>query len=154
MLPCPRQLQRIKQVNKVRDGRDIKVYQNRVATKACACGKRAGKRNDYGYLMVEKMKLKHGVLWNSQTGEVVGLADDMLDMNSKLRRIFSDEGDVAKPAVYVNQWRFIVIRAGETEGWMCGFSSTTGHLPATLCYANSITSHSHVNRLAPTSTAW
>ena len=57
--------------------------------------------------MCDEMKLKHGVLWNSQTGKVVGLADDMLDLNSMMKRLLSDKGDVVKPVVYVNQWQYI-----------------------------------------------
>ena len=49
------------------------------------------------------MKLKHGVIWNAQTGEATGLADDMLDLKATLARLLSDGGDEVKPAVYVNQ---------------------------------------------------
>ena len=71
--------------------------------------------------MTDEMKIKHGILWNSRTGEAVGLADDMLDLTSILKRLFSEEGNAVKPAVYVNQWRYIAICANKTEGWMCGF---------------------------------
>ena len=73
-LPCPRSLRKLKQVNKVRDGEDIKSYQLRGA------GRGIDRSSEYRYLMCDEMKLKHGVLWNSQSGEAVGLADDMLDM--------------------------------------------------------------------------
>ena len=104
-LPSDRQLRKIKQRNKVKDGEDIKVYQMRAAAKGLDL------RSEYGYLMTDEMKLKHGVLWNSMTGEAVGIADDMLDLNAVLKRLVSDEGDVVKPAVYVNAWRYISIRA-------------------------------------------
>lgn len=52
------------------------------------------------------MKLKQRVIFNSHTGEAVGIADDKLDFASKLSRIFSDKGDEAKPAIAVNQWRY------------------------------------------------
>ena len=71
--------------------------------------------------MTDEMKLKHGVVWNSQTGEAVGLEDDMLDLSAKLKRLLSEEGDVVKPAEYVNHWRYISISAEGTEGWMCEF---------------------------------
>ena len=87
MLPCERQLQRVKERNKVRDGRDIKVYQLRAAARGII------RLCKYGYLMCDEMKLKHGVLWNSQTGKAVGLADDMLDLNSMMKRLLSDKGD-------------------------------------------------------------
>jgi len=74
------------------------------------------------------MKLKHGVLWNSQTGEAVGLADDMLDLKSIFKQLLSDEGNVVKPAEYVNCWRYIAIHADGTEGWMCGFFYNDGSL--------------------------
>ena len=111
MLPVRCQLQRVKQRNKLRDGRDVKVYQIRAATK----GKLS--KSEYGYFMIVEMKLKHGILWNSRTGKAVGLADDMLDLTSMLKRLFSEEGNAVKPAVYVNQWRYIAIRADKTEGW-------------------------------------
>jgi hypothetical protein len=122
ILPSVRLLQNIKQQNKVRDGRDIKVYQLRAASRG------THRKPEYGFLMVDEMKLKHGVLWNSQTGEAVGLADDMLDLQSIMKRLFSKEGDVVKPAVYVNQWRYISINAGKPEGWMCGFFFNDGSL--------------------------
>ena len=78
--------------------------------------------------MTDEMKLKHGVLWNSMTGEAVGIANDMLDLNSILKRLLSDKGDAVKPAVYVNAWRYISIRAEKTEGWMCGFFYNDGSL--------------------------
>jgi len=121
-LPSDRQLRKIKQRNKVKDGEDIKVYQMRAAAKGTDF------RAEYGYLMTDEMKLKHGVLWNTMTGEAVGIADDMLDLNAVLKRLVSDEGDVVKPAVYVNAWRYISIRADGTEGWMCGFFFNDGSL--------------------------
>ena len=78
--------------------------------------------------MTDEMKLKHGILWNSQTGEAVGLVDDMLDMNSQIQRLFLEEGYVVKPAVYINQWRYIAIQKDGTEGWMCGFFYNNGSL--------------------------
>jgi len=45
------------------------------------------------------MKLKPGIYWNTQTGELVGLADDMLDMESIIRRVLFDEGDEPKAVV-------------------------------------------------------
>jgi len=121
-LPCERQLQNLKQANRVKDGRDIKTYQMRAATRGL------DRKSEFGYLMTDEMKLKHGVLWNSQTGEACGLADDMLELNVVLKRLLSDEGDVVKPAVYVNQWRYISIRAGKPEGWNCGFFYNDGSL--------------------------
>ena len=98
------------------------MYQMRAAAKGIDL------RSEYRYLMTDEMKLKHGVLWNSMTGEAVGIADDMLDLNAVLKRLLSDEGDVVKPAVYVNAWRYIAIRADGTEGWMCGFFFNDGSL--------------------------
>ena len=121
LLPSERRLRDIKQQNKVRDGEDIKAYQLRAAARGI-------KKSEYGYLMCDEMKLKHGVLWNSQTGEAVGLADDMLDLSSVLKHLLSEEGDVVKPAVYVNQWRYISIGIDKCEGWMCGFFFNDGSL--------------------------
>ena len=45
-----------------------------------------------------------------------------------LKLLFSEEGNAVKPAVYVNQWRYIAIRADETEGWMCGLFYYDGSL--------------------------
>jgi hypothetical protein len=121
MMPCERRLRDAKQQNKVRDGEDVKAYQLRAAARGI-------ESSEYGYLMCDEMKLKHGVLWNSMTGEAVGLADDMLDLSSVLKRLMSEEGDAVKPAVYVNQWRYISITADKTEGWMCGFFFNDGSL--------------------------
>ena len=55
-LPSDRQLRTIKQRNKVKYSEDIKVYQMRAAAKGIDL------RSEYGYLMTDEMKLKHGVL--------------------------------------------------------------------------------------------
>ena len=65
------------------------------------------------------MKLKHGVVFNSQTGEVIGLADDMLDMESLMSSIFSEEGDTVESAAYVSLWQYVKFGAKGLETWAC-----------------------------------
>ena len=74
------------------------------------------------------MKLKHGVLWNSQTGKASGLAKDMLDLSSVLKRLLSEEGDEVKPAGSVNVWKCIVFGETKLEGWTVGFFFNDGSL--------------------------
>lgn len=121
-MPGARRLRGMKQVNKVTDSRDVKVYQLRASARG------ASRKSENGYLMCDEMKLKHSVLWNSMTGKAVGLADDMLDVKSVMKRILSDEGDAVQPAKYVNCWRYIAIQGESTEGWMCGFFYNDGTL--------------------------
>jgi len=121
MTPCPRQLAKMKKANKVEDGcSNIGVYILRLSV--------LNGKPEYGYLMCDEMKLKHGVIWNAQTGEATGLADDMLDLKATLARLLSDEGDEVKPAVYVNQWRFIGFSTDKVKGWNCGFFFNDGSL--------------------------
>ena len=49
------------------------------------------------------MKVKYGVVSNPMTGEAIGLADDMLDMESLMSRNLSEEGDTVEAAVNLNQ---------------------------------------------------
>ena len=99
---------------RVRDGRNPVPYQQRKATK-----KSKGALIEKGYLQVEKMKLKYGVVFNSQTGEVIGLANDMLDMESVVTRIFSEDGDTVEAAVYVNLWKYVKFGPKGQETWPC-----------------------------------
>ena len=78
--------------------------------------------------MCNKMKVKHGVLWNSQTGKLVGIAKDMLDLSSVLKRLLLEEGDEVKPAESVNCWKVVIFGEKEIEGWMVGFFFNDGSL--------------------------
>ena len=71
--------------------------------------------------------MKHGVLWNSQTGKLTGLARDMFDLNSILKRLLSEEGNKPKPAVYVNCWKVSIFTKNGMDGRMVIFSSITDH---------------------------
>ena len=42
--------------------------------------------------------------WNMKTGEAVGLANDILDMDTTMKRILWNDGDNVEVAVYANQW--------------------------------------------------
>ena len=84
----------------MRDGKKSVPYQQRKTTK-----KGRGRLKEKGYLQVDEMKLKHGVVFNSMTGEVIGLADDMLDLENIMTQILSEEGDTVEAAVYVNLWQ-------------------------------------------------
>ena len=65
------------------------------------------------------MKLKHGVYWNTQTGEAVGLVNDMLDMDTLMTRLLSEEGNKVEAAVYVNQWQYVAFGTDGNETWAC-----------------------------------
>jgi hypothetical protein len=121
LMPSDRTLDRVKHSNKVRDGDDVAVFQQRLMSK--------GAREEDGVLQCDEMKLKQRVIFNSHTGEAVGIADDKLDFASKLSRIFSDKGDEAKPAIAVNQWRYDGIGPNATS-WNCGFFYNDGSLTA------------------------
>jgi len=69
-------------------------YQQHRATK-----KARGKLIEKGYLQVDEMKVKHGIVFNPITGEAIGLADDMLNMESLMSRILPEEGDTVEAAV-------------------------------------------------------
>ena len=60
--------------------------------------------------MTDMMKLKHGILQNFMTGEVVGIADNLLDLNLVINILLSDEGDNVKTVLYINTWWYIAIR--------------------------------------------
>ena len=122
-IPSVRHLQRSAQAAHVKDGRNPKPYQQRQATKL---GR--GKSREIGYLMCDEMKLKHGIYWSTQTGEAVGLADDMLDMDSIMRRILQEEGDTVEAAVSVNQWQYVSFGPNGLETWFCEHFFNDGFL--------------------------
>jgi hypothetical protein len=135
-MPCERTLQRVKQENRVKDGRDIKTYQLRQAARQFKDDKgNICLQDEYGILSVDhEMKLKQGIIWNSQTGEAYGLAEDMLDLQSILRRFFSEEGNVIKPAEYVNQWMYTSFTGGKLDRWMCSHFFNDGSLTGTTLH--------------------
>ena len=70
----------------MRDGNSSKSYaQHKASRNARKMFK------EKGYLQVDEMKLKHGIFWNSKTGEAIGLVNDILGMDTVMRRILSDE---------------------------------------------------------------
>eukprot|EP00956_Cyclotella_meneghiniana_P014896 scaffold22554_cov23-Cyclotella_meneghiniana.AAC.1 len=74
------------------------------------------------------MKLKGGVIFNSQTGKAVGMADDMLDLKSLLKRLFSDGGgQEVKAAEKVNQWMCVTLGPNR-RSFMCGYFFNDGEL--------------------------
>jgi hypothetical protein len=103
-LPGERHIQRVRAESKVKDGQTTKPY---LVVKGIMKGRGVGTFE--GLLQCDEMKLLHGVAWNTQTGDAVGLADDMLDINSMIRRVFSDDGHTVEAAVYVNLWQFVAI---------------------------------------------
>eukprot|EP00984_Skeletonema_dohrnii_P030078 scaffold21210_cov78-Skeletonema_dohrnii-CCMP3373.AAC.1 len=110
MFPSERQMQRNKKVNKVTSGQTSKPYEIKRAE--------MNARNIdelEGYLECDEMKLKDGVVWNTKTNQPVGLADDMLDLDSLLRRVLSEDGHTVEAAKYVNQWQFVAITDGGVE---------------------------------------
>ena len=125
-IPSARLMQQNTKAAFIADGRNPKPYQQRQATKD---GR--GKWREVGYLQCDEMKLKHGIYWNTQTGEAVGLADDMLDMDSVIRRVLSDGGDEPKAAVYVNQWQYVSFNPEGLETWYCEHFFNDGSLTGT-----------------------
>eukprot|EP00985_Skeletonema_marinoi_P033826 scaffold42281_cov277-Skeletonema_marinoi.AAC.2 len=109
-LPGERHMQRVKAETKVKDGQTTKPY---LTVKAMMKARKIEKFE--GLLRCDEMKLLHGMAWNTQTGDAVGLADDMLDINSVIRRVFSEDGHTVEAAVYVNQWQFVAITSEGVE---------------------------------------
>eukprot|EP00957_Ditylum_brightwellii_P138078 10526561-Ditylum_brightwellii.AAC.1 len=57
--------------------------------------------------MADEMKLKHGIMWSTQSLESVGLAGDLIDLKKIIKKIISaDDDDVPEPTQYVCQWRY------------------------------------------------
>eukprot|EP00957_Ditylum_brightwellii_P022598 1704605-Ditylum_brightwellii.AAC.1 len=82
--------------NKLNDGICPKVYENRRI--------KSGKNipTEYGILVADEMKLKHGIMWSTQSLEPVGLAGDLMDFKTIIKKIISaDDDDVPEPAQYV-----------------------------------------------------
>ncbi len=104
IFPSERQMQRRKADNKIADGQTSKPYELK---------KEEMKRRNIvalnGYLECDEMKLKDGVVFRTKTNEPVGLANDMLDLETLLRRVLSDEGHTLEAATYVNQWQYVAI---------------------------------------------
>ena len=121
--PGVRQMQRHKTAVTVKDGRNAKPYLQRLATK-----KARGRKKEKGLLQVDEMKLKHGVYWNTQTGEAGGLANDMLDMDTFMTRLLSEEGNKVEAAVYVNQWQYVAFGTDGNETWACEHFFNNGSL--------------------------
>ena len=119
--PSVRQLRRLRSVSKVKDGRNSKVYELRRAAKMAS-----GSLYDGGFLMCDEMKLKEGMVWNSITGKVVGLADDDLDTKSLLCRALSPEGIKVLLSKYNNQFYFQCL--DKKERWNCEFFFNDGSL--------------------------
>mmetsp|Transcript_21959 Transcript_21959/g.34430 ORF Transcript_21959/g.34430 Transcript_21959/m.34430 type:complete len:449 (+) Transcript_21959:355-1701(+) len=103
-LPSERHMRRVKAETKVKDGQTTKPY---LTVKAMM--KARGIEKYEGLLQCDEMKLLHGMKWNTQTGDAIGLADDMLDINSIIRRVFSEDGHTVEAAIYVNQWQYVAI---------------------------------------------
>lgn len=103
-LPGERHMRRVKAETKVKDDQTTKPY---LTVKASMKARNIEKFE--GLLQCDEMKLLHGMAWNTQTGDAVGLVDDMLDINALIRRIFSDDGHTVEAAVYVNQWQYVAI---------------------------------------------
>ena len=96
-------MQKNKSKTRVRDGKNPIPYQQRKATK-----KARQKIREKGYLQVDEMKLKHSVVFHAKTNEVIGLADDMVDLESVMGRILFEEGDKLEAVVYVSQWQYVM----------------------------------------------
>ena len=128
LLPSERTYQRAKKENKSRDGAQcVQVY---LSNQLSRCGE-----NVHGYLIFDEMKLKGGVIFNLLTGEAVGMADDMLDLKSVLKRLFSDDGQEFKGAEKVNQWMYMTLVPIEGAS-LVAISSTMASCPEIPCSAS------------------
>ena len=114
IFPGIKKLQRRNSKGIVKYGKSPVPYQQHKATKMAT-----NKIREKGYLQVDEMELKHGVVFNSINGEAIGLADDMLDMENIMSRILSEEGDTVEAAVYVNQWQYVKFGPKGLETWPC-----------------------------------
>lgn len=149
-MPHERELGRLKSVSKVEDGKDSTIYETRLRVKRDRAAKRrAGEAasasstanpcappaptstlsedpqiQEDGVLMVDEIKVKHGMVFNSHTLEPLGMANDDLDMKTVLRNVLSGDGNFAKPAVYVSQWRYKDFVAN--EAWNCSYFMNDG----------------------------
>ena len=112
-LPSESHLKRCKSMTKVKDGQTTEPY---LRVKSMMKVMKVDKLE--GLVQCDEMKVLHGIAWNTQTGDAVGLADDMLDFNSLIRRIFSDDGHTVEAAVYVNQWQFVAITEGGIKHYL------------------------------------
>ena len=118
--PSIRTLQCGKKESYVSDDKISKPYTQRKASR------NVGKKSkEQGYSQVDKMKLKHGIFWNMKTGEAIGLANDILDMDTMIRRILWNDGDNVEVAVYANQWQYVSFTPGGLEIWTCDHSIST-----------------------------
>ena len=115
--------EKIKSANRISAGRDSRVYENYLSAKQAK-----GEDQVFGFLMYDEMKIHEGVVWNSQTGLSVGLAEDMLDLKSLLHRLLSEGGDTVDRAKYVNQWMYIKVNAGRYDKVLVGFWFNDGSL--------------------------
>ena len=100
-MPSIRQLRRLKSVARVKDGRNSKDYELRSAYK-----NDNGDEEEWGILMCDEIKLKEGMIFSAITGEVIGIADEIVDQKSVFCRLFSVKGDTIELAIYAKQWRF------------------------------------------------
>lgn len=63
-----------------------------------------------GHLMMDKIKLKNGIMWNCMNNEITGFLEEDLNTNESLEYILGiakkKEDDGKQLSVYANQWRF------------------------------------------------
>ena len=121
--PSISSLEKIKGANRVSAGRESRAYENYLVAKQS--------RNEdqvSGFLMYDEMKIHEGVVWSSQSGLAIGLAEDMLDLKTLLERLLSDGGNTVEGAKYVNQWMYIKLNAGKYDKIMAGFWFNEGSL--------------------------
>eukprot|EP00957_Ditylum_brightwellii_P179830 13698871-Ditylum_brightwellii.AAC.1 len=65
--------------------------------------------------MEDEMKLKHDIMWSTQSLEPVCLAGDFIDLKIIIKKIISaDDDGVPEPAQYFCQWRYKTVVAKNT----------------------------------------
>eukprot|EP00957_Ditylum_brightwellii_P098476 7502229-Ditylum_brightwellii.AAC.1 len=109
-LPSVSTLKKMCSKNKLNDGICPKVYENR--------RKNRGENVpiEYAILMADEMKLKHGIMWSTQSLEPVGLTGDLTGSKTIIKKIIlaDDDDDVPEPAQYVCQWKYKKIVTKDT----------------------------------------
>lgn len=124
-MPSEREMGRLKSISRTKDGDDKALYESRLRVKKDRSSDGQGFM-EVGILMVDELKVKHGMVFNSSSMEPFGMADDDLDMKTVLREVLSGADMSAKPAQYVSQWRYKNLATN--EAWNCSYYFNDGSL--------------------------
>ena len=85
--------------NRVTDGKCPAVFEQRQASLILR-----GILAEYGYAMHDEMHFISGVKFSTQTGDIMGLENDVHDLKTVLHRLLSPTAGKTEKAKKVNQW--------------------------------------------------